>query len=234
MSLPTTDPGVANAGDGSARGVRPPVWRRRFIVDSAFQYALIARATLHTLLVLAMVSVGLFGPVLLDLQSPSRIDDGADTAVVMLYMHGRFWWIAGICLAVAIVDSVRVSHRIAGPLVPMKRNLRALGDGKLPGPLRTRAHDYLKHEVEILNAASAGLARRIDALKEAHAATVAELLRCSEALGGAGDVAPARAALTSAQQKAREVGQLLADFEHISAREPASAAMDVAVAPCHC
>jgi methyl-accepting chemotaxis protein len=179
-----------------------------------------------------MVSVGLFGPVLLDLQSPNRIDDGADTAVVMLYMHGRFWWIAGICLAVAIVDSVRVSHRIAGPLVPMKRNLRALGDGKLPGPLRTRAHDYLKQEVEILNAASAGLARRIDALQQANAATVAELLRCSEALAGGSD--GACAALTSAQQNAREVGQLLAGFERISGRDPSTAAREVAVAPCHC
>jgi hypothetical protein len=214
--------------------VRPPFWRRRFIVDPAFQCALIARATIHTLLVLTMVSVGLFGPVLLDLQSPNRIDDGADTAVVMLYMHGRFWWIAGICLAAAIVDSVRVSHRIAGPLVPIKRNLRALGDGRLPGPLRTRPHDYLKSEVEILNAASAGLARRIDALQEAHAATVAELLHCSEALASGGDGAQAHAALTSAQQKARELGQLLAGFERISAREPATAALDVAVAPCHC
>src|SRR5262245_12525504 len=218
----------AAAGDAD-RGGRPPLLRRRFIVDPPFQYDLIARATVHTLLVLALVSAGLFGPVLRELQL-SRGDDGADTAIVMLYMHGRFWWVAGLCLVVAVLDAVRVSHRIAGPLVPMKRNLRVLGEGKLPGALRTRRGDYLKGEVEILNTAIAGLAQRIDALRAAHAEVAAELRRCGEQFA-AGDGAAARAALAAAQQKARAAGDLLAAFERIGAREPSPAvAVPVAAA----
>jgi len=135
--------------------------RRRVLVDRPFQWSLCAHGVALGLLVLVSVCCGLFAPLLWDLQAgaPNQQID-ADLAIVMVYMHERFWLVAGACLVLATLGAMQLSHRIAGPLVRYKRYLRLLGDGKLPPPLRTRRHDYLKEEVACLNAAVAGLRRR--------------------------------------------------------------------------
>jgi methyl-accepting chemotaxis protein len=231
VSPRTTDAAIPDQGSTApAGGVRPPFWRRRVIVDPAFQYSLIARTVVHTLVVLALVSAGLFGPILLDSLGEGQGADFADHAIAMVYMHVRFWWIALLSIVLVALDAVRVSHRIAGPLVPLKRNLRALGEGRLPETLYTRPNDYLKQEVEIVNEAVDRLAQRIEAIRSRHAGVVAGLRRCAGHLE-AGEFAAARGALGELAAGAREVETLLARFERVGAREPAVPA--AAAVPAH-
>jgi hypothetical protein len=98
-----------------------------------------------------------------------------EQAVVMLYMHERFWWLASLCVVIVVLGAVKFSHRIAGPLVRFKRNLRLMADGKLPSPLRTRSGDYLQEEVACLNQAVAGLTARVESMHKAHAVLQREL-----------------------------------------------------------
>ena len=155
--------------------------RRRMVVDPRFQYSLCAHAMAYASLVMTAVTAGLFGPLLWQLseRAPNQSVD-PDVAIVMLYMHERFWLLAAVCVALVALGSLRLSHRIAGPLVRFKRNLRMLAAGQLPPPLRTRPHDYLKAEVDCLNEAVQGVAQRVaaarasaDALRHELAALVA-------------------------------------------------------------
>lgn len=194
------------------RGVRPPFWRRRWIVDAPFQWSLITRSLVQTLLTLLFVSIGIFGPIVQRMAAK----DGAnadDPAIVMLYMHGRFWWIAGACLLLAAFSALLVSHRIAGPLVRFKRNLRWLGEGRLPVPLRTRDGDHMQPEVECLNAAVEGLGKRLHAVQAAGEAVRTALRQCARELE-VGSEPAAMAAMKVALAAADRLSSDLAAFEH--------------------
>ncbi|MBL8750621.1 MAG: hypothetical protein JNK78_15790 [Planctomycetes bacterium] len=145
------------------------ILRWRFIVDWKLQGSLCAHGLLYGGLVLVAVCVGIFAPLLWNLSGGDPSAALEDQAIVMIYMHDRFWLLALSCFFILVLGSIRFSHRIAGPLVRYKRNLRLVAAGKLPTPLRTRDGDYLKEEVVCLNEAVAGVAVRVDAIREAQA-----------------------------------------------------------------
>lgn len=149
--------------------------RWRYIVDWKLQGSLCAHGLLYGGLVLVAVSFGIFAPLLWSLGGDNPNASIEDQAIVMLYMHDRFWFLALFCFLLIVLGSVKFSHRIAGPLVRYKRNLRLLAQGKLPTPLRTRDGDYLKEEVACLNDAVAGIAVRVEAIRDAQIAVAREI-----------------------------------------------------------
>ncbi len=178
------------------------VVRWRFIVDWKLQGSLCAHSVLYGLLVLVAVSVGIFLPLLWNLGDAERSSAMEEQAVVMLYMHERFWWLALLCLAIVVLGAIKFSHRIAGPLVRFKRNLRLMADGNLPSPLRTRSGDYLQDEVDCLNHAVAGITTRVESMQKAHAVLQRELaaLAARASRAAANDLEPVLAASRDLQQ----------------------------------
>jgi hypothetical protein len=150
--------------------------RRRIVVDQRFQWSLGLHGVMLGLLVLVAMSIGIFAPLLSNLgaQAPNEPAD-FDSSVVMLYMHENFWYVAVACLVLVTACALRLSHRIAGPMVRFKRNLRFVAEGLLPPALRTRRHDYMKEEVACLNAAVAGVRARVEAIRTAQAVLRREL-----------------------------------------------------------
>ena len=188
--------------------------RRRFLVDWKLQGSLCAHGLLYGGLVLVAISCGIFVPLLWNLGDTSQAPGLDDQAVVMLYMHERFWILALACFAIVVLGSVRFSHRIAGPLVRFKRNLRLLAQGKLPDPLRTRRNDYLKEEVAYLNDAVAGIAERLDAIRSAQLAVRREVL--AAAARAPSHAAPELSPLLAASQA---LEQSLAAFERFDTQD---------------
>lgn len=133
--------------------------RRRFLVDPPFQWSLAAHTIVLAVFLLATVLVGLWWPLLngIDAEQGDRVQ-AVDAATALLQLHSNLWWIALVCLVLPLLASVRVSHRIAGPLVRVKRMLQQLADGQLPAPIQTRRKDYLQPEVALLNQAVEQLA----------------------------------------------------------------------------
>lgn len=152
----------------------PRSLRRRYFVDRQLQARLIAHGLLHGALVILLFCAGVFAPVLWQLGVPGDVVS-YEAATVMVYMHESFWPIVLVCAVVVTIASVRFSHRIAGPLVRYKRNLRLLAEGKLTPPLRTRGGDLLQDEVAALNAAVRGVVTRVDAVRGAQLALRREL-----------------------------------------------------------
>lgn len=183
--------------------------RRRYIVDWKLQGSLCLHGLLYGLLLLVTISGGIFVPLLWDLGDRSGAVGFEEQAIVMLYMHERFWVLASACAVIVVFGAIRFSHRIAGPLVRYKRNLRWLADGRLPNELRTRDGDYLQEEVACLNAAVAGVGERVEAIRRAQR----DLRRELEALGA---VVPA-VALQGLRAASQELEQAVDAFRPIDA-----------------
>lgn len=193
---------------------RLPFRRRRVVVDRTFQQSLCLHGLALVSFVLAVVTLGIFLPLVWQLGAArSGQDVSADSAIVMLYMHERFWGIALVSFVFVVARILQVSHRIAGPLVRYKRNLRLLAAGSLPPPLRTRRRDYLKEEVACLNDAVAGVRSRLEGIRAAHARLQRELAAAVERQGATErsrlePLVAAQRELASALQTFTEAGEL--------------------------
>jgi len=141
--------------------------RWRYVVDWKLQGSLIIHGLTYGGMVLLAVSLGIFSPLLWDLGTVDMDGGYEEQAIVMLYLHERFWFLAAMCLVIVVFGAIRYSHRVAGPMVRYKRNLRLLADGKFPPPLRTRRADFMKEEVGCLNKAIVGVGERVDAIRRA-------------------------------------------------------------------
>jgi hypothetical protein len=155
------------------------IMRRRFIVDWKLQGSLILHGITYGGLVLLAVSVGVFSPLLWDLGVVDMDRSDEEQAIVMLYLHKRFWLLALMCLVIVVLGAVRFSHRIAGPMVRFKRNLKMLSGGKFPPPLRTRRGDFMKEEVGCLNKAVVGVGERLDAIRRVQVDLRRKLTDCA-------------------------------------------------------
>ena len=155
------------------------IMRWRYIVDWKLQGSLILHGITYGGLVLLAVSVGIFSPLLWDLGVVNMDGGYEEQAIVMLYLHKRFWLLAAMCLVIVVIGAVRFSHRVAGPMVRFKRNLKLLSSGKFPPPLRTRRADFLKEEVGCLNKAVVGVGERIDAIRRAQVDLRRKLTDCA-------------------------------------------------------
>lgn len=157
---------------------RRPFYRRRLIVDPKLQFELAGRAAGFCVFVLIVLSIALFAPMIRRLETETDIHVSGDVATVLLYMHAHFWPVAAGCVVIAVLGSILQSHRIAGPMVRVKRHMVQVGRGQLPRPLRTRHRDYLKAEVDVLNDMVAGIAERIEHIRLAEAALGRALDTC--------------------------------------------------------
>lgn len=134
--------------------------RRRFILDRDLQLSLVGVNLAHVLFVLCLAAVCLFGPAAFTLlRSDPSSADGQDAARTILYLH-RLYWPAGLLALIAVcLDSIRVSHRIAGPLYRFRQVLEDVCNGR-SARVRLRRGDFLQKEAEHINLALSELDRR--------------------------------------------------------------------------
>ncbi|HEX6813239.1 MAG TPA: hypothetical protein VF384_16575 [Planctomycetota bacterium] len=188
--------------------------RRRMVVDWKLQGSLCAHVLIYGGLMILVVGAGIFLPLLQSLDQMPRGPGPNEQAFVMVYMHERFWFIALLCFALVGLGAIKLSHRIAGPLVRAKRNLRLLANGQLTPPLRTRDHDYLQEEVSCLNQAVAGVAERVGAIRKAQLAVSRELAVALSAMPG-----HAAAELEPVVLASRELERSLGGFTSVDPRD---------------
>lgn len=70
-----------------------------------------------------------------------------------------------VLLAIVVVHSIRRSHRIAGPLYAIARDLKRVGEGDLTAQLKLRPRDEFVGEAKIINEAIQSLRVRVQAIK---------------------------------------------------------------------
>lgn len=112
--------------------------RRKKFIDADVQGALVRRIVFHWAVFLTVALVVSF--VLQLLSNPFR---PLQEHLRGLWMtHGPFLLVVVFLLPVLIVDTIKISHRFAGPIFGLRRAMREVASGKAPRALRFRANDF--------------------------------------------------------------------------------------------
>ena len=112
--------------------------RKKHFIDSCVQGALARRIIVHWLLFLAVGSLVAF--ILQVLSNPFRplsahVQD-------MWYTHGPFLLVLVFLLPVFVVDTIKLSHRFAGPIYALRRAIREVAAGEKPRRIKFRKRDF--------------------------------------------------------------------------------------------
>ncbi len=122
------------------------IWKkRRLIVSPAFQWSIVLKITLFTIVVSA-----LFGWFSFYFLWKSSISQGNLTQVEMLYQPGLWIGWAGcmlLCIFIVSLILLKITHRIAGQMYRFEKALDAEICGERFSPVHTRKDDYF-HEFE--------------------------------------------------------------------------------------
>jgi hypothetical protein len=102
------------------------------------QGALARRIIVHWLVFLAVGSLVAF--ILQVLSNPFRSLQAH--AQDMWWTHGPFLLVLAFLLPVFVVDTIKLSHRFAGPIYALRRALREIAQGEKPRRLKFRKRDF--------------------------------------------------------------------------------------------
>ena len=141
----------------------PKPRRKKQYIDSCVQGALARRIILHWLLFLGVVSLVAF--ILQFLSNPFK--PLAAHAQDMWWTHGPFLLVLAFLLPVFVVDTIKLSHRFAGPIYNLRRALRQIAQGEKPRKLKFRKRDFWHELADDYNA----LLVRFELLEDGQEAT---------------------------------------------------------------
>jgi hypothetical protein len=122
--------------------------RSKKFIDATVQGALARRIILHWLVFLGVAVLVSF--ILQVLSNPFRplaahLED-------VWWTHGPFLLVIAFLLPVFIVDTIKVSHRFAGPIFALRRAIREVVQGKPARKLKFRKHDFWQELADDYNA----------------------------------------------------------------------------------
>ncbi len=122
--------------------------RRKVYIDAGVQGALARRIILHWVVFLGAASLVAF--VMQVLSNPFR--PLADHVRDMWWNQGPFFVVMLFLLPVFVVDTVKISHRFAGPIFSLRRTMREITQGKPVRKLKFRTNDFWHDLSEDFNA----------------------------------------------------------------------------------
>ena len=125
--------------------------RRQYWVNPTLQWALIVRSCAYwvcsALTVYAVLAVWF---------AAERLTAGAALEQISVFSPLRAIVLSQVCLLpIFLVDSIKLSNRVAGPLLRMQRGLRALGTDERVVPIEIRQGDFWADLIDEFNGAVA-------------------------------------------------------------------------------
>jgi hypothetical protein len=132
--------------------------RRKVFVDANVQGALARRIILHWVCFLIVASLTAF--LLQVLANPFR--PLAEHARDLWWTHGPFLVVMIFLMPAFVVDTIKVSHRFAGPIFSLRRALREIAEGNPARKLKFRSDDFWHELSDDYNA----MLTKVGALKE--------------------------------------------------------------------
>jgi methyl-accepting chemotaxis protein len=121
--------------------------RRKYLIDRKLQLRLVIYNGIYFLIIIAVIGVGLFLPLALQLSDPAL--DLAQKGMVadkILFLHYRLGPVLLVILLALCVHSVFVSHKIAGPLYRFRATFQQVAEGDLSKVINIRRGDFLLNE----------------------------------------------------------------------------------------
>ena len=136
------------------------------IVDRSLQYRVLAIILVYSLIIVLFLAVCLFIPDILTMDNQDlSLEIRAAAADRLLTLHSRVWPAIVAMVCVLGIHSVRIFHRLIGPLYRFRWAFSKIGNGDLSFRVQIRKSDYLHREEEALNQMIDGLAERCESLQ---------------------------------------------------------------------
>jgi nitrogen fixation/metabolism regulation signal transduction histidine kinase len=121
--------------------------RKKTFVDPKVQGALVRRLVLHWLVFFSVAALVAF--CLQVLTNPFKPIE--EHAREVWWTHGPFLLVMFLMLPVFIVDTIKLSHRFAGPIYRLRHVIRAIARGEKYQPLKFREMDFWQDLAEDFN-----------------------------------------------------------------------------------
>jgi hypothetical protein len=112
--------------------------RKKTFVDPKVQGALVRRLVFHWCAFIAVAALVAF--CLQVLSNPFRSIE--EHAQQVWWTHGPFLLVMFFLLPVFILDTIKLSHRFAGPIYRLRNTIRSLANGEEVRPLKFREVDF--------------------------------------------------------------------------------------------
>lgn len=136
--LPTTGARRRRAQMHEVTRIMPHPQRKKKFIDPQVQGALVRRLVFHWLAFIGVAAAVSFAlQVLTNPFQPLR-----EHAASLWRTQGPFLIVLVFMLPVFIVDTIKISHRFAGPIYRLRQTIRGLAQGSDFEPLRFRDYDF--------------------------------------------------------------------------------------------
>ena len=147
------------------------------IVDRSLQYRVLAIIISYSLVIVLFLAICLFVPDILSMSNDQLSwEIRAAAADKLLTLHSRVWPAIIAMVCVLGIHSVRIFHRLIGPLYRFRWAFAKIGEGDLSFRVQIRKNDYLQKEKKILNEMIDALARQCESMQHAGLRTVDSLI----------------------------------------------------------
>ena len=147
------------------------------IVDRSLQYRVLAIIISYSLVIVLFLAICLFVPDILSMSNEQLSwEIRAAAADKLLTLHSRVWPAIIAMVCVLGIHSVRIFHRLIGPLYRFRWAFAKIGEGDLSFRVQIRKNDYLQKEKKILNEMIDALARQCESMQHAGLRTVDSLI----------------------------------------------------------
>ena len=138
------------------------------IVDRSLQYRVLAIIVTYSLVIVLFLAICLFVP---DILAMSKEDLSweirAAAAEKLITLHSRVWPAIIAMVCVLGIHSVRIFHRLIGPLYRFRWAFAEIAKGALNFRVQIRKNDYLHRENESLNEMIDALAGQCESMQQA-------------------------------------------------------------------
>ena len=138
------------------------------IVDRSLQYRVLAIIVTYSLVIVLFLIVCLFVPDIMAMSNEELSwEIRAAAAEKLLTLHSRVWPAIIAMVCVLGIHSVRIFHRLIGPLYRFRWAFAEIAQGALNFRVKIRKNDYLHRENEALNEMIDALAGQCEFMQQA-------------------------------------------------------------------
>lgn len=138
------------------------------IVDRSLQYRILAIIISYSLVIVLFLAICLFVPDILSMSNQDlSLELRAAAAEKLLTLHSRVWPAIIAMVCVLGIHSVRIFHRLIGPLYRFRWAFAKIAKGDLNFRVQIRKNDYLHREKEALNQMMDALTGQCESMQRA-------------------------------------------------------------------